>query len=105
MLHWGLPKYSDIKSAKLKELDYYARTEQWDKIIDACIAKKSTNYLYMCYLNIALQQKGELLSKMSTDQHGPTGLHVDWNKSEQISSLLSDVYFAAGYMSPAQEIA
>lgn len=105
VLHWGLPKYSDIKSAKLKELDYYARTEQWDKIIDAC-SEKLTNYLYMCYLNIALQQKGELLSKMfDYDQHGPTGLHVDWNKSEQISSLLSDVYFAAGYMSPAQEMA
>ncbi|MFA6875184.1 MAG: DUF6057 family protein [Parabacteroides sp.] len=105
ILHWGLPKYSDTKSAKLKELDYYARMEQWNKIIDSC-SGRLTNYLYMCYLNIALQQKGELLSKMfDYDQHGPTGLHVGWNKSEQISSLLSDVYFAAGYMSPAQEMA
>ena len=42
---------------KLKELDYYTRMEQWDKIIEACEGKL-TNYLYMCHLNMALVQKG-----------------------------------------------
>lgn len=54
---WGIPEYGDKKSAKVKELDYYARTEQWDKILDANKGTL-TNYLNMCYLNLALAQKG-----------------------------------------------
>lgn len=102
---WGIPEYGDKKSAKVKELDYYARTEQWDKILDANKGTL-TNYLNMCYLNLALAQKGELADRMfSFDQRGPQGLMVGWNKTEQISSLLSDIAFAMGNSAMAQEMA
>ena len=63
VLWWGMPKYSDAKTLKLKKLDYFARTEQWDKTIEECKGKL-TNFLYMCHLNMALANKGELSDKM-----------------------------------------
>lgn len=105
ILYWGLSKYDDKKSAKLKELDYYSRHEQWDNIIE--ISKGSlSNYLYICHLNMALAQKGELADKMfSFDQRGIQGIMVAWNKSENISCLLSDLYFTMGNIAQAQEMA
>ena len=105
LLYWGLPKYSDQKSARLKELDYYVRMEQWNQIIKLC-QSKLTNYLYLCYLNKALAEKGELADRMFTfDQRGPQGLLVAWNKAEQCSTILSEIYFTMGQIGLAQEMA
>ena len=105
VLWWGMPKYSDAKTLKLKKLDYFARTEQWDKTIEECKGKL-TNFLYMCHLNMALANKGELSDKMfNFDQRGPQGLLVQWNKSENISCLLSDIYFTMGAIASSQEMA
>ena len=105
VLWWGMPKYSDAKTLKLKKLDYFARTEQWDKTIEECKGKL-TNFLYMCHLNMALANKGELSDKMfNFDQRGPQGLLVQWNKSENISSTLSDIYFTMGATASSQEMA
>lgn len=102
---WGIPEYGDKKSAKVKELDYYARTEQWDKIVESSQGTL-TNYLNMCFLNLALSQKRELADRLfSFDQRGPQGIMVGWNKTEQISSLLSDIAFAMGNPAMAQEMA
>ena len=105
VLWWGMPKYSDAKTLKLKKLDYFARTEQWDKTIEECNGKL-TNFLYMCHLNMALANKGELSDKMfNFDQRGPQGLLVQWNKSENISCMLSDIYFTMGATASSQEMA
>ena len=105
VLWWGMPKYSDAKTLKLKKLDYFARTEQWDKTIEECKGKL-TNFLYMCHLNMALANKGELSDKMfNFDQRGPQGLLVQWNKSENISCMLSDIYFTMGATASTQEMA
>ena len=105
VLWWGMPKYSDAKTLKLKKLDYFARTEQWDKTIEECQGKL-TNFLYMCHLNMALANKGELSDKMfNFDQRGPQGLLVQWNKSENISCMLSDIYFTMGATASSQEMA
>ena len=105
VLWWGMPKYSDAKTLKLKKLDYFARTEQWDKTIEECKGKL-TNFLYMCHLNMALANKGELSDKMfNFDQRGPQGLLVQWNKSENISCMLSDIYFTMGATDSSQEMA
>ena len=105
VLWWGMPKYSDAKTLKLKKLDYIARTEQWDKTIEECKGKL-TNFLYMCHLNMALANKGELSDKMfNFDQRGPQGLLVQWNKSENISCMLSDIYFTMGATASSQEMA
>lgn len=105
VLWWGMPKYSDAKTLKLKKLDYFARTEQWDKTIEECKGKL-TNFLYMCHLNMALANKGKLSDKMfNFDQRGPQGLLVQWNKSENISCMLSDIYFTMGATASSQEMA
>lgn len=105
ILWWGIPKFSDTKALRLKKLDYFARTEQWDKTIEECKGKL-TNFLYMCHLNMALANRGELSDKMfNFDQHGPQGLIVQWNKSENISCMLSDIYFTMGATASAQEMA
>ena len=105
VLWWGMPKYSDAKTLKLKKLDYFARTEQWDKTIEECKGKL-TKFLYMCHLNMALANKGELSDKMfNFDQRGPQGLLVQWNKSENISCMLSDIYFTMGATASSQEMA
>ncbi|WP_455639793.1 DUF6057 family protein [Parabacteroides sp.] len=102
---WGIPEYGDNKSAKVKELDYYTRTGQWDTILEE--SKGSlTNYLNICFLNLALAHKGELADKaFSFDQRGPLGLMVNWNRTEQISILLSEIAFAMGNSALAQQMA
>jgi hypothetical protein len=103
-LSWiSIPVYNDAKSAKLKQLDYYARTHQWDTLIENCKGRQN-NYLYLCYLNLALAEKGILADKAFTfDQHGEQGLFIPWNKTASTSSLLSDLHFAAGTIAVSQE--
>lgn len=100
---WGVSTYNDAKSIKAKELDYYSRTRQWDKIL-AATKGPLDNYLYISYANMALAQKGELADKVfSYDQHGVEGLLINWDKSAQLSNLLSDVYFTIGHIASSQE--
>jgi hypothetical protein len=102
---WGIPAFGDRAAGRMKELDYYSRTEQWDKILERCGGTLS-NYLYILYVNQALLQKGELAGRMFTfDQRGPKGLLPEWNKTSSLSILLSDMYFAGGAVALAQEMA
>jgi hypothetical protein len=87
----------------LKELDFYSRTGQWDKILDACQGPLS-NYLYICHANLALLQKGELGERLfDIDQRGVEGLLINWNKTTSSSILLSDIYFALDLVAQSQE--
>ncbi len=102
---WLTPRYLDTKSDQLMKLDYFARTHQWDKIIEASDGK-ITNYLYLGYLNMALAEKGELGDRLFFfDQRGPMGLLCEWNKTFGVSSLLSDVYFTFGEIALSQRMA
>lgn len=100
-----IPQYNDTQSAKLKELDYYARTEQWNQIIEASEGPQS-NYLYLCYLNMALMEKRELGNRFfHFDQKGAQGLLCDWNKQFAPSNLLSEIYFSFGEIALSQRMA
>lgn len=102
---WGIPKYDDSKSYMLKELDYYCRTEQWDKILKRCEGNL-TNYLYLCYLNVALLEKGELAERMFMyDQRGPQGIMPNWNMTIVSSTILNEIYYAINNVIPAQKLA
>ncbi|MDR1624221.1 MAG: DUF6057 family protein [Tannerellaceae bacterium] len=103
-LSWlSIPVYNNTKSVKLKQLDYYTRTRQWDKVIENCEGRLN-NYLYLCYLNMALAEKGMLADKAFTfDQRDVQGLFIPWNKTASASTLLSDVHFTAGTVAIAQE--
>lgn len=104
VLFWkGFDLYGDQKSYRLKTLEYFARTEQWDQILEMS-GGKITNQLYACYLNLALAHKGVLADEaFRYNQRGIGGLVVTWNKSSPISALLSEVYFAMGNVAVAQE--
>lgn len=102
---WGVPKYDDVKSKYLKKLDYDARQGRWDKIIDEYPAK-SSNYLYLSYLNMALAEKGQLAERaFSFDQQNVNGLIINWNKTASVSALLSHIYYTIGNIALAQQMA
>ncbi len=102
---WGIPRYDDAKSYMIKKLDYYCRTGQWDNILECCKGPLN-NYLYLNCVNMALSEKEELGEKIfSYDQRGTRGILVTWNRTDAISVLLSDLYFAINNIAPSQELA
>lgn len=102
---WGTREYSDKKSQQVKKLDYLTRMAQWSEI-EKESAGTLTNYLYLCYLNMALAEQGTLAGRMfHFDQRGLEGLLLKWNRTFSISILLSDVYFTIGNIAVAQEMA
>ena len=102
---FGMDKYVKRNSDFYKELDYYMRTEQWDKIIEHCSGEMN-NYLYQCCLNMALVEKGELAEQMFIlDLQGLQSIYVSWNRLPHVSILLSDIYFSTGHISMAQQMA
>lgn len=104
-LHSGTKIYNSPTLYLVKELDYYARTEQWDKILSTPI-RADRNAMHACFQNLALAQKGILANKaLSLNQVGPNGLWIAWNRSTTASALLSDVYYAMGNVALAQRMA
>ncbi|MDL2277898.1 DUF6057 family protein [Parabacteroides sp. OttesenSCG-928-G07] len=102
---WSIPRYNKADSYQLKKLDHYTRTEQWDQIIEES-AGPLNNYLYLCHLNLALMERGELADRLFFfDQHGVDGLMRPWDKTFVVSNLLSDIYFSLGDIALAQRTA
>ena len=102
---FGINKYANRYSDFYKELDYYMRTEQWDRIIERC-SGETNNYLYKCCLNIALAEKDELSDRMfSFNQNGIQSIHVTWNRTPHVSTLLSDLFFSMGHIALSQRMA
>lgn len=105
LFYQGITLYDDSKSYKMKTLDYYVRTEQWDKIIEQSKGKIS-NFLYMNYLNLALAEKGLLADyAFSFDQQGIYALLVKNNKTAHVYSLLNEIYFSMGAVYLSQRMA
>jgi len=104
LLGWyGYDKYSAQTAMKYKQIEYYSRTNQWNKIIEINQGAIN-NYLYLCYLNMALARNGELAERTFTfDQRGPEGIIIQWNRTHSVSQLLSDIYFTFGNIAAAQE--
>lgn len=97
--------FSNRSIRKLEKLDYFTRTEQWDKTIEEG-AEGMNNLMFLNHLHLALAHKGELASRMLSYGHaGVEGLFVPWNKVDYVSALLSDIYFAVGAVASAQEMA
>ncbi|MDR1763398.1 MAG: DUF6057 family protein [Dysgonamonadaceae bacterium] len=101
----GLPKYEFRNSYETKKFDYYCRTEQWNKILEEGRGK-ITNYLKLCYINLALSERGELAERMfDFDQRDPKGLMAEWNKTTGISLLNSDIAYSMNCIALSQEMA
>ncbi|MDR2913186.1 MAG: DUF6057 family protein [Alistipes sp.] len=101
----GTRTYFDQRAYRLKELNHYVRTEDWNAVI-ANSRGSLDNYLHLSYLNLALAQKGTLADDLfSYDQRGAEGLFVEWNGTAAAAIALSDVNFMVGNISVAQQMA
>ena len=103
--HFGMDKFANRNNDFYEELDYYMRTEQWDKIIERCRGELK-NYLYKRCLNVALAEKGELAERMfAFDQQGVQSIFTTWNREPHIAVLMSDIYFSMGQIALSQQMA
>ena len=86
-----------------KELSYYVRTEQWDKILQRTQDVDMKNYLYQNCRNLALAEKGELADKLfDYSQDGLQSIYLTDIASPYVSMLVGDIYFSMGHMALAQ---
>lgn len=105
LLHAGAKTYHSPTLYIVKELDYYARTGQWDRLLSAPL-RSDKNAMHACFQNLALAEKGILADKaLLLKQVGSDGLWITWNRSTTASALLSDVYYAMGNVALAQRMA
>lgn len=107
IVKYTIPVYGNEKTLQYKKLDYYARTQQWDKIIEENKHEHTTsNLLYLFYLNIALSEKNELAdSFFRFDQKEARGLIINWDKTITTALVMSHLQFALRNPSEAQQIA
>ncbi|MEG1523204.1 MAG: DUF6057 family protein [Bacteroidales bacterium] len=92
------------KDARLKKLDYYAQTGQWEAIKEELKGTVS-NKLYMNYLNLALVKQGRLSKELfDFDQRSTESLWVKWNKASHVSALLGEIGYNCGQIAYAQRM-
>lgn len=101
---WGIKKIADTESTTAKRFSYYAGQQKWDDIIRERSSIK--DFISQNLLNLALCEKGSLLSNLlSVTQYGPRGLLVEWNRSEIVSMLYSDINYCIGNIALSQRFA
>ena len=83
------------------------RRGAWDDVIATVAASGGENTLHCFMLNTALLERGELAARAFTfPQRGLEGLSIDWSDNNPfLFPLLSDMYYAVGNVSIAQETA
>jgi hypothetical protein len=102
---FGIKTYGNLHALKYKEMEYYYRTKQFDKIIKMNEGRVS-NYLYLCMLNLSLAEKGELADNIFRfDQRGAQSLFIHMNNTQAAAMLLSDIYYTIGHTGAAQNMA
>jgi hypothetical protein len=105
MVVFGIKTYGDLSSLKYKEMEYYCRTKQFDKIIKMNEGRVS-NYLYLCMLNLSLAEKGELADNLFRfSQRGVQSLFIQMNNTQMSAMLLSDIYYTVGHTGASQNMA
>lgn len=103
---FGINRYIDRNNENFKELNFYAKNSQWDKIIAKCCSIPINNLLFQNYLNVALAEKGELAENLFKEPCVDIQtIYVVSNKTPYISALLSDVYFSMGHIAFSQRAA
>lgn len=106
MMHWGVQQYNSAKNYEAKVFDYYVRTGQWMELLTDKHLRANQNFMHTCYQNLALSSLNLMGDKMfACPQMGFPGLFIKWNNTVNSSTLLSDVYWQAGDVALAQEMA
>lgn len=99
-------QYVSRSNEAFKELDYHARNEQWDTVIEKCKHLSMSNLLFQNYLHMALAEKGRLADELFRQPCiDIRSIYVSGNKTPYVSTLLSDIYFSMGHIAFAQRCA
>lgn len=99
--------YTQDDTRLFERLDYMMRRGAWDEVIDTVATGGTENTLHSFMLNTALLERDELAARAFTfPQHGLESLSIDWSDNNPfLFPLLSDMYWATGNVSIAQETA
>ncbi len=93
--------YFYLGSNAIKEINYYAYTQNWDGVIQKSFGK-ITDKQQLNYLNLALSQKGLLADYMFRfDQRGEESLIKKFEYNDDYA-VLSDCYFNIGAIAKSQ---
>ncbi len=102
----GFILFRDKDSYVVKKLDYFARNENWNRIVAVSQTTSIHNYLHLNYLNLALAQKKQLLKRMfEFTQKGSLSLQVPSEKKNLVYGVLSDINFCIGNIASSQQYA
>lgn len=103
---WYFTQCHNAGSARLKQLDYYRNTQQWDAILTMPDLPTDKVVVYTNYQNLALAATGRLGDEfMNHGQTGPTGLQQVWQGLQFESDILSDIFMVQGHVAMAQKMA
>lgn len=103
---WYFTQCHTAGSVRLKQLDYYRTSEQWDQILAMPDLPTDKIILYTNYQNLALAATGRLGEEfMQRGQTGTFGLQQVWQGAQFESDLLSDIFMQQGHVAMAQKMA
>lgn len=99
----NVPKYISADNEAFKRLNHLASHEAWDDIVSYCKHKPMTNVLHQNIFNMALAEKGALVTEVVKYPNiGVQSLFISGDKNPYILAMLSDVYFAMGHIAFSQ---
>lgn len=92
------------KDQYMEKIYYYVRHQQWDEIISRSHSRGSKgNVTFQLCRNMALAEKGELGEKfLMYEQSGMNSIMTTDMNSLQVTMLLTDVFYAMGYVNMSQ---
>lgn len=95
----NLPQHINKDNEVFKELNYWARHEHWDQIIERCNQIPMTNLLHQNYLNLAFAEKEILNEKIHNYPNmGIQSLLFTGGRTPYLSAMLSDIYYSMGHI-------
>lgn len=98
-------RYGLTGTIQEKQLDYYAYTKQWNKLL-AVELKDPMLERKMNLVNYALAQQGKLGDAMfAYNQQGVKSLVSTWDNSITTAMPMSDIYYGIGDVASAQKFA
>lgn len=98
-------RYGNRELRQVEELDYYARTEQWEKIVEN-YSDETANRYTTNLLNMALARLGMLGERMfHYRQEGRQTLIMEWGSGVFGAVPLCDIHYYIGDMPTAQKYA
>jgi len=92
-------KSADFKKEEIMAYDYYARTQNWDKIIALANHKDPDSPLSVACLNLALSKTGKLGDSMFRYfQNGPEGLLPTFQRDFTSPFISGEIYYHLGFL-------